>query len=323
MIYVTWCDSNFTASEEEIGHRKMAIDLEAIRKRMQELSGANKNSSIQMWKPEAGEYKVRGLPNKYATEGMPLIERWFYFIGETRGFLAPKQFNKPDPVNEFIRSLYKSGKAEDREIAKKLQPKMYAYMPIVVRGQEDKGVQIWKFSKNVYQRLLSFFTEADEDGTVYDILDPNAGFDLKVVVSPSAKKVEGRSYLDFTIDVNWRKATKLHPDPEVMKKWLDSVPNVDDMNKQKSSQEIETILNNWLNGDQTATASDGTLRGPATTDDLDKLAEELKSDAAKKTPLDEEEEEPKPSTKRASKKSSVSTEDPLEKAFQELEGDAE
>src|ERR1700676_4774567 len=105
-----------------------------------------------MWKPEPGEHKVRGLPNKFAQDGMPLIERWFYFIGENRGFLAPKQFGKPDPVNEFIRSLYQSGKKEDREVAKKLQPKMYAYMPIIVRGQEDKGVQIWKFSKNVYQR---------------------------------------------------------------------------------------------------------------------------------------------------------------------------
>jgi hypothetical protein len=39
----------------------MAIDLEAIRKRVAQLSGGYKNSAIQLWKPGVGEYKVRGL----------------------------------------------------------------------------------------------------------------------------------------------------------------------------------------------------------------------------------------------------------------------
>lgn len=298
----------------------MAIDLEAIRRRVAELNGSNRNSKIQMWKPGPGEYKVRGLPNKHASDGMPLVERWFYFIGKEYGFLAPKQFGKPDPVNDFIRSLYQSGKKEDREVAKKLQPKMYAYMPVIVRGEEDKGVQIWKFSKNVYQRLLSFFTEADDDGNVYDILDPNDGFDLKVTVVQSAKKVEGKSFLDFTVDLA-RKQSKLHADAETSKKWLESVPNVDDMNKQKSAQEIETILNNWLNSDQeeAAAQSDGTSRGAPATADLDKLAEELQSEAkpaAKADAADDEDEKPAPKPK---KKASAPVDD-LDKAFEELKG---
>lgn len=303
----------------------MAIDLEAIRRRVAELSGAKKNSNIQMWKPEPGTYKIRGLPSKFVAEGMPLQERWFYFIGKEFGFLAPKQFNKPDPVNDLIRSLYNSGKKEDREVAKKLQPKMYGYMPIIVRGQEDKGVQVWKFSKHVYQRLLSFFTTADDDGSVYDILDPTEGFDLTVVVATSAKKVEGRSFLDYTIDMG-RKQTKLHSDAEVVKKWMDSVPNVDDMNKQKSPQEIETILNNWLNGDKDEAASDGSSRGPVGTDELDKLAEELKSEAKPAADADDdspEEDAVKAAPKKSSKKAETTkSSDPLEDAFNELTKDA-
>ena len=131
----------------------MAVDLEAIRRRVQELSGQRRTSSVQLWKPEKGEYKVRALPWKSTPDGMPFIERKFYYLGENPRFLAPSQFGKPDPVNDLIRKLYSTKNPDDRELAKKLQPKMTAYMAIVVRGQEDKGIQVWGFNKFIYQRV--------------------------------------------------------------------------------------------------------------------------------------------------------------------------
>ena len=55
----------------------MAIDLEAIKRRVAELSGVKKTSSVQMWKPSLGEHKVRCLPWKEAKDGQPFQERWF------------------------------------------------------------------------------------------------------------------------------------------------------------------------------------------------------------------------------------------------------
>jgi len=120
----------------------MAIDLEAIKRRVAELSGVKKTSSVQMWKPGLGEHKVRCLPWKNAAEGQPFMERWFYYIGDNAGILAPNQFGKPDPINDLIRKLYSSGKPDDRTLAKKLAPKMRCYAPVIVRGEEDKGVQV-------------------------------------------------------------------------------------------------------------------------------------------------------------------------------------
>lgn len=257
----------------------MAVDLEAIRKRVQELSGQRKNSSVQLWKPDAGEYKVRGLPWKSTPDGMPFIERRFYYIGNNPGIVAPSQFGKPDPINDLLRKLYSTGKPEDRLLAKKLQPKMRAYMPVIVRGQEDKGVQVWSFGKVVYQRLLGFFTDEE----VGDILDPMEGFDLKVTFAPSAKKVDGRSFLDTTIDAA-RRPSKLADDAELAKKWLDSVPNIDDMYRQKSEKEIEQILNTWLAGGATGDdfgSDEGSSRGSDTKsqgDALDQLVNEVKAE---------------------------------------------
>lgn len=261
----------------------MAVDLESIRKRVQELSGQRRTSNIQMWKPTAGEFKVRGVPWKTTSlkNGLPLEERWFYYLGNERGMLTPHQFGKPDPIQDMIRSLYSSGKPEDRVLAKKLQPKMRAYMAVIVRGQEDKGVQVWSFGKMVYQRLLGFFTEED----IGDILDPNSGFDLKVVMT----QAPGKQFMDTAVDPA-RRPSKLHDDEETVKKWLEAVPNIDDMWKQKSTQEVETALNNWLNGgaqgdEPVNGGSDGTTRGEQPVDQLTKFTEELKSaDKPKKEP---------------------------------------
>lgn len=307
----------------------MAVDLEAIRKRVQELSGQRKNSSVQLWKPDAGEYKVRGLPWKSTPDGMPFIERRFYYIGNNPGIVAPAQFGKPDPINDLLRKLYSTGKPEDRLLAKKLQPKMRAYMPVIVRGQEDKGVQVWSFGKMVYQRLLGFFTDEE----VGDILDPMEGFDLKVTLAMSPKKVDGRSFLDTTIDAS-RRPCKLSDDAEQAKKWLDSVPNIDDMYRQKTEKEIEQILNTWLAGGASGDdfgSDEGAGRGAEKQGDaLDQLVDEVKSEVKASAPKPEEKAEAKAPAKRGKKAADVDLDEAapavkqsLDDAFEDLMKDSD
>jgi hypothetical protein len=249
----------------------MAVDLEAIKRRVAELSGVKKTSSIQMWKPGLGEHKIRCLPWKNTPDGQPFAERWFYYIGENSGILAPNQFGKPDPINELIRKLYSSGKPDDRVLAKKLAPKMRCYAPVIVRGEEDKGVQVWAFGKLVYQRMLGFFLDEE----VGDILSPTEGFDLKVSIT----KQPGKQFNDTTVDPA-RKPTLLHADSATAQKWLESIPNLDDMYRLKSTQEIEAVLNNWLNGGTEAVHEGGATRGAEPIDELDNLVSEVKSSAA-------------------------------------------
>ena len=278
----------------------MAIDLEAIRRRVAELSGVKKTSSIQLWKPQLGEHKVRCLPWKNAPDGQPFMERWFYYIGENVGILTPHQFGKPDPINDLIRKLYSSGKPDDRNLAKKLQPKMRCYAPVIVRGEEDKGVQVWAFGKIVYQRMLGFFLDEE----VGDILSPTEGFDLKILIS----KPPGKQFNDTVVDPA-RRPTKLHEDSKQVETWSNSIPNLDDMYRLKSTQEIEAVLNNWLNGGGGEPSQEGgATRGAAPVDELDNLVAEVKQ-AADKKPA------PKKTEKTDVKKQS------LDDAFAELIGD--
>lgn len=257
----------------------MAIDLEAIKRRVAELSGVKKTSSVQMWKPGLGEYRVRCLPWKNSADGQPFAERWFYYIGENSGILTPKQFGKSDPIDDLIRKLYSSGKPEDRLLAKKLAPKMRCYAPVIVRGEEDKGVQVWAFGKLVYQRMLGFFLDED----VGDILSPSEGFDLKVSIT----KQPGKQFNDTTVDPA-RKSSPLHSDSATAQKWLENIPNIDDMYRLKSTQEIEAVLNNWLNGGggSDPVQEGGSTRGAEPVDELDNLVAEVKqSGGTEKKPV--------------------------------------
>jgi hypothetical protein len=277
----------------------MAIDLEAIKKRVAELSGVKKTSSIQMWKPQLGEHKIRCLPWKNSPDGQPFAERWFYYIGDNAGILTPNQFGKPDPINDLIRKLYSSGKPDDRNLAKKLAPKMRCYAPVIVRGEEDKGVQVWSFGKLVYQRMLSFFLDEE----VGDILSPTEGFDLKVSIT----KQPGKQFNDTTVDPA-RRPSKLHEDAKQMETWLNTIPNLDDMYRLKSTQEIETILNNWLSGGTSSESdkSEGTSRGTSVSDELDSLTSEIKT-----TPQDKK-------SKKDTSESKSSKKQSLDDAFADL-----
>jgi hypothetical protein len=246
----------------------MAIDLIAIRKKMEELAGKkdNRSKGIDFWKPEIGEYRVRCLPWN-SPEAQPFLERSFYYLEGQPQVLAPSQFNKPDPIAELRVKLYQSGKPEDKEMAKKLQSKMRAYVPVIVRGEEDKGVKIWSFGKLIYQRLLSFFLDEDYG----DITDVENGFELKVTI----EKVKGKQYNDTIVDCKSKK--RLSNNPEEVKKWTESVPDLANYYQLKSYDEVSKILEAWLNGTPTNdTNTDGTEKTPSNNSvTLDELEKEL------------------------------------------------
>lgn len=297
----------------------MALDLEAIRKRVAEMTGQGKNSRVQLWKPAPGKHRIRIIPWKTTVVGVPFLERRYYYIGDAPRFLAPLQFGKPDPVNDLIKKCYSTGKPEDRELAKKLYPKMTAYSAIIDRADEAKGPQAWGFNSFVYQRLLTLF---EVDG-VGDYMDPLTGFDLDITIAPSKKMYKNKPVMDTTIDAV-RTQTKLSNDPAQMQKWIDGIPNIDDMYPQKTTAEIEQILNTWLASGATGGAEhdEGTTRGAqASKDALDQLADDIKASAAeakparkpaKKAPEADIDEAAEPAAKKS-----------LDDVFKELEDDIE
>ena len=218
----------------------MAIDFDAIRNKLAQLSGQNSRRNV-MWRPQEGEEATIRLMSFPENDGQPFKELWFYYnIGNNPGLLAPYQSGKPDPVQELINKLRDDGSKESYELAKKLYPKMRSYAPIIVRGEEEKGVRLWSFGKTVYQSLLNIMLDEDYG----DITDPTDGRDVKV----SCNKMPGRMWA--TTEVRPRgKQSPLNTNVDHAKEWLNNIPSVDELYSLKTYEELEKIINDWLNGD--------------------------------------------------------------------------
>ena len=171
----------------------------------------------------------------------------------TPGLLAPYQFGDPDPIQELITKLRDEGTKESYELCKKLYPKARYYAPVIVRGDEDKGVRVWAFGKTVYQSLLNIMLDEDYG----DITDPTDGRDVKVICT----KAPGRMWA--TTEVRPRgKNTALATNTKQAATWVESIPDVNDMYEAKSYDQLSKIVNDWLNGDEETSSNEGeTTRG--------------------------------------------------------------
>ena len=232
----------------------MPIDFDAIRAKLNQLSGGNSRRDL-LWRPQEGEESTVRLLSFSDNDGQPFKERWFYYnIGNNPGLLAPYQFSESDPIQELINKLRDEGSKESYELAKKLYPKMRCYAPVVVRGEEDRGVRLWSFGKTVYQSLLNIMLDEDYG----DITDPEDGRDIKVVCT----KAPGRQWA--TTEVRPRgKQSSLATDKQQAKTWLDNIPNLDELYTVKTYEELEKIVNDWLSTD--SEDSSETTRGGSTT----------------------------------------------------------
>ena len=131
--------------------------------------------------------------------------------------ISLQNFGEKDPIVEFANELRKASDQDSRDLAKKLSPKMRVFAPIVVRGEEDKGVRLWEFGKEVYMELCSIA----EDEDVQDYTDPVTGRDLTIeTVGPDQS---GRSFNKTTVRVR-TKTTPLSENSQEVQKWMTEQP---------------------------------------------------------------------------------------------------
>ena len=212
----------------------MGIDFEALKRKLDKLSGTTKSRNT-MWKPVEGEEHTVRLLSFPDNDGQPFRELWFYYnIGNNPGLLAPNQFGDTDPIQELITNLRDDGSKESYELAKKLYPKMRTYAAVVVRGEESEGVRLWAFGKTVYQSLLNIIMDPDYG----DITDVSGGHDIKVVCT----KQPGRMYA--TTDIRPRPKESPLGNAKQVKEWTatEAFPDLDEIYTLKSYDELAAEL---------------------------------------------------------------------------------
>lgn len=158
----------------------MAIDLEQLRKKYEELNKTGKKDGEQgdsnFITLDEGTTQVRILPSKDETKPFfaetkihrPIID------GKVLNMHCRKIHGEPCPLCELYFSLWKTKNKDDEALARKIKPTLRYYMNAIDR--RDGKVKIFSVGTILFKIILGAVMDKDYG----DVTDLNEGFDFKV-----------------------------------------------------------------------------------------------------------------------------------------------
>jgi hypothetical protein len=224
------------------------MDLSLLKKK---LDGLQQKSSPKektdyskiYWSPKVGKQQIRIVPSAF-NKSNPFTELKIYYGITNKVMISPTNFGEKDPIALFAAKLRGEYSKENFVLAKKLDPKARIFAPVIVRGEEDMGVRLWQFGKQVYEELLSLAMD-EEIGDYTDIVN---GRDI--TVETSGPESTGTPYNKSSVRVKL-KTSPLSESKAQVESWLAEQPNPTDSFKKYTFDEMKSALEKWLSpGDE-------------------------------------------------------------------------
>ena len=198
------------------------------------------------FKPKAGKYQVRILPNKY-DKSWPIREVQFHYGFAKGPILALSNWQEADPIADFAKNLRKSSDKEDWQLANKISPKSRFFAAVLVRGEEHLGARLWEFGKLTHDQLLGIAAD-DDYGDFTDITD---GRDF--TIEATEDMVAGRKGIKCTLRPKV-KSTPISEDAALVEKVLEEQPDILAINRKYSYDQLKEVLTKWLNPEDESTS---------------------------------------------------------------------
>jgi hypothetical protein len=222
------------------------MNIDAIKQRLNALQ-SNQNTGKKekidytkvYWKPkQEGKYQIRIVPSKNDATN-PFQEVFVHYGISKFPIYALTNWGEKDPIVEFATKLRTTNDKENWVLAKKLDPKMRIFAPVIVRGEEDQGVRLWEFGKEIYMQLLGIA----EDEDYGDYTDINEGRDFTVDVVKG--DVGGRQGLKSSIRIK-PKVSPVSTDAAQIKTFLSEQPSILEIQRKMDYETLKTTLQTWL-----------------------------------------------------------------------------
>lgn len=228
------------------------MNIDAIKAKLAALNN-NGNSEKEkvdyekiFWKPTNGKHTVRIVPSVHEPS-FPFKELKFHYGVGKYPMLALSNFGKQDPIEDFVKELRKTSDKDNWSLSGKLSPKTRIFAPVIVRGEEEKGVRLWGFGTTIYKALLALA----EDEDVGDYTDVMNGWDMVVEQTPAAGAGQ---YPATTVRIK-PKQTPLSEDNAKVELWLKEQPNALEAFTEYDYEFIKKQLQSYLNpGEETTQA---------------------------------------------------------------------
>lgn len=230
------------------------MDLNSIKSKLTALQSQGKSKekvdySKSLWKPKSeGKFTIRIVPSILDKKN-PFKEVFVHYGISKFPIYALTNWGEKDPIVEFVKQLRQTSDKENWKLSKKLEPKMRVFAPVIVRGEEDKGVRLWEFGKEIYMQLLGIADDEDYG----DFTDINEGrdFTLETVTGD----IGGRQGLKSSIRIK-PKTSVLSKDTEDIKVWLSEQPDILELQRKHEFDKLKEILQNFLNPEDATNESD-------------------------------------------------------------------
>ncbi len=230
----------------------MAINLDAMRQKLENSrNGGQKKQSSTKWRPQEGDQTIRILPSP---DGDPFKEFHFHYnVGKNPGILCPKRnYGDECPICDFASQLWRDGVENNDDRAKKEAKKLFArrryFSPILVRSLETEGVKVWSYGKTAYETLLGYVLDEDYG----DITDPETGTDL--VLTYTVPGTPG-SFPKTQLKPRRRPSILCDDMVDNCAELLESIPDTESLFERKTSEEIQTLLDDYLSSDSSSEAT--------------------------------------------------------------------
>ena len=216
----------------------MAIDLDALRRKHEQLSNnsGNNNSNPDFlnnfYQIPEGSNAVRILPWKddekefYAETKIHRIPQP---DGNIKNMHCRKVHGEHCPLCDLYYALWKTGRKEDEDLARQIKPRARYYMNIVDRETED--VKILSIGVILFKKIIGAMLDEDFG----DITDPEHGHDFKIV-----KEMEDK----------WPKYDQSAPRPKssplgskaFVASVMDSLHDIHDLVKVEDYEEMKKVV---------------------------------------------------------------------------------
>ena len=220
------------------------MDLSMLKQKLDTLQqktpagGQKRDYSLTFWRPTVGKQQIRIVPSAINSNN-PFTELKFYYGITNKVMLSPETWGEKDPIALFAKKLREEYTKENFVMAKKLDPKTRIFAPVIVRGEEEEGVKLWQFGKEVYQAFLNLAAD-DEIG---DYTDVSGGRDIKLTtVGP---EVTGTPYNKTTISPSM-KQSPISDNTTIVERSLDTQPNPMEVFKRLTFDEVKANLETFL-----------------------------------------------------------------------------
>jgi hypothetical protein len=258
------------------------MDLKSIKNKLGALQSQGKSKekidyTKSLWKPkQEGKFQIRIVPSKLDKTN-PFKEVFIHYGMSKFPMYALTNWGEKDPIVEFAKQLQKTNDKENWKLSKKLEPKMRIFAPVIVRGEEDKGVRLWEFGKEIYMQLLGIAD--DEDYGDYTDINEGRDFTVEAVMGD----IGGRQGLKSSIRIK-PKTSPLSASKNDIESWLEEQPDILELQRKIEFDKMKELLQNWLNPEDA-------------TEEVDEVEEEeapAKTVAKSDLPWEEQDETPAP-----------------------------